>query len=113
MASEVFKNDAKLRAYLSSALRRVWSWSTERKRALSRAKIGRGKYQCQKCRNISTLKQVDVDHKVPVGCFPGSRNDKENRTWDSYLNALFCSADGLQILCKSCHKAKTFVKKEL
>ena len=109
--SDVFKSDAKLRGYIVSAMRRIWSWSRERSRAVSRAKVGRSMYQCEKCKVIKKWsKNFDVDHIKPIGPSPYSRNDKDLRGWDDWLNALFCSADNLQVLCKECHKGKTYKK---
>jgi 5-methylcytosine-specific restriction endonuclease McrA len=100
--------DAKLRGYIVSALRRIWSWSSERSRAINRAKVGRNAYQCELCKCIKrSLKSMNCDHRVPVGPSPYSRLDKKGRTWDDYMNALFCSADNLQVICKECHKDKT------
>jgi hypothetical protein len=95
--------------YVKSQLRRIWGWSPERKLAKARARVGkdgRGNelFRCERC-NAQPLsrKQVDVDHIVEVesvGAFDG---------WDALISRLFCPADGLMILCKTCHAAKTVV----
>jgi hypothetical protein len=28
-------------------------------------------------------------------------------TWDEFINKLFCEANNLQAICRSCHKTKT------
>lgn len=93
--------------YVKAQLRRIWSWSPERKAAKKRAlvsKDSRGNefFRCERC-NTQPLsrKQVDVDHIVEceaVGEFDG---------WDAFIARLFVDASGLMILCKTCHAAKT------
>lgn len=63
-------------------------------------------YQCASCQEEFTQKDIEVDHTVPIG---------RGKTWDEFINALFCEQDNLQALCKPCHKIKTKqenVKKE-
>ena len=48
-------------------------------------------YVCAKC-------AVQVDHILPVG---------SSKTWDEYIERLFCEAGNLQVLCKACHNKKT------
>jgi formate-dependent nitrite reductase cytochrome c552 subunit len=31
-------------------------------------------------------------------------------TWDSYIERLFCPAEHFDVLCKSCHEAKTQIE---
>lgn len=61
-------------------------------------------YRCVRCSPdvIHTRKQVQVDHVVPV-----VDPLKGFTTWDDYINRMFCSADGFQILCIAHHKEKT------
>lgn len=76
------------------AIRRVWSWSFPRRKALGRAIGEDGFYYCEKCK-IKTPK-VSVDHIVPVGLVDSG-----------FIERLFCPSNGLQILCKKCHCEKT------
>jgi len=55
-------------------------------------------YQCTSCGDEFTAKDVQVDHLVPIG---------KNRSWDEFVNLLFCEKDNLQVLCKGCHAIKT------
>jgi 5-methylcytosine-specific restriction endonuclease McrA len=62
-------------------------------------------YKCAKCKKQFPLKQVQVDHIVPIV------NPKIGfTTWDDFISRLFCDESNLQVLCKSCHAIKT--KKE-
>ena len=58
-------------------------------------------YQCAKCGGWFKAAEVSVDHKVPAG---------QLRSFDdlpAFCERLFCSEDGLQVLHKACHDAKT------
>lgn len=99
--------------YVKSQLRRIWSWSPERKAAKKRAlvtKDGRGNelFRCERC-NASPLtrKQVDIDH------IDEADNVGEWKGWDDFITKLFCPADGLMVLCKTCHAAKTVVNNKI
>lgn len=62
----------------------------------------RNKYSCAACGGVFRKKEINVDHIEPVV-------DPENgfTTFDSYIERLFTSVQGLQILCIPCHKEKT------
>lgn len=92
-------------AKIRSALRSLW-WksSPARTEAKRRARIERGLYRCEDCGSLT--KDPEVDHLVPVGRTPGAKG-AEGSTWDGLIARLFCPADGLQILCPTCHTAKT------
>jgi 5-methylcytosine-specific restriction endonuclease McrA len=71
------------------------------------AKTGRmaQHYFCAMCENEFTSKDMEVDHIKPV-----VSPTKGFVSWDSFIENLFCEADNLQAICKSCHKEKS--KKE-
>jgi len=84
------------------AIRQIWSRvSPERSTALYLAKVGK-KFQCAHCDEVYDLKEVQVDHIKPVGKSP-----EHIFFVQFWINALFCSIDNLQVLCKRCHKVKT------
>ncbi len=57
-------------------------------------------YKCACCNSWEfKLKEVQVDHIVPVGSF------KLKHIAD-YVNRLFCDLSNLQVICKKCHKVK-------
>lgn len=55
-------------------------------------------YRCNSCQGEFTATTVQVDHIRPIGF---------DKTWDEFINALFCEKDNLQVLCTTCHKTKT------
>lgn len=55
-------------------------------------------FKCAACGNEFTSKDVQVDHTVPIG---------QERSWDEFVNLLFCEKENLQVLCLTCHKSKT------
>ena len=55
-------------------------------------------YQCNGCKGEFPAKDVEVDHIIPIG---------RERSWDEFINGLFCEKDNLQVLCKECHAVKT------
>src|ERR1700722_16332457 len=90
--------EKKIVNYIKAALRRTWGRSTQRQRALKKARVERGKYKCAECNEIFQRKNIEVDHIIAVGKF-------EN--FDTYIERLFCPTNGLAVLCRNCHKLKT------
>ena len=77
------------------------------------AHISRGVYKCACCEQEVTptfydedkrkrVTNIFVDHISPV-----IDPHVGFTTWDSFINNLFCEKDNLQLLCGTCHKAKT------
>ena len=96
------KAKPKLEVLIRSALRKIFMWSATRREAL---KLSGN--QCVSCKLKFYYKDLEVDPIVPVGPTPGSRMADENTNWDTLIARMFCPVDGLQVLCKNCHKAKT------
>lgn len=91
---------------IRAALRLIWLYSEERREALKRAKgTGKGFYRCAWCGVYS--KKVSVNHKVPCGSTPGSKNAGLEDTWDAFIGRMFCPARDLEVLCEPCHAAET------
>lgn len=61
-------------------------------------------YGCKNCGHEFPASDVEVNHKEPV--IPLSGFD----SWDNVIKRMFCEEDGLEVLCKPCHKEVT--KKE-
>lgn len=59
-------------------------------------------YQCNICKKEYTSKDIEVDHIKPI-----IDPKKGFIDWNTFVNNLFCSADNLQAVCKTCHKTKT------
>lgn len=59
-------------------------------------------YKCAKCKGNFPAANVVVDHVNPVVDTMVGFVD-----WNTYVERMFCEADGLQVLCKPCHSDKT------
>ena len=58
-------------------------------------------YRCKKCEGAFPAANMEVNHIIPV--VPTSGFD----SWDGVVERLFCEKDGLEALCKTCHKKVT------
>ena len=58
---------------------------------------------CASCSKEFVAKDVQVDHIKPMGF---------DQTWDKFINELYCEKENLQVLCLTCHKAKTKLEKK-
>jgi 5-methylcytosine-specific restriction endonuclease McrA len=70
---------------------------------------------CASCKDCFPTKDVQVDHIKPVV------GEEGFKSWDEYIDILWCEKDNMQVLCKPCHQVKTnkekaaraaFIKKE-
>lgn len=103
--------EARFKGFITSALRNAFRrWQPKSDvlgDAFTRVKKNKASgrqakhYRCAKCRRDFPQKQVQVDHKEPIGTF---------QSWDVFVEKLFCEKENLQVLCKPCHNKKT--KKE-
>lgn len=100
--------------FIRSALRQAFSRypvkyqvKDKAKRELKHKK-GRQKYeyQCAICSGWFASKDVEVDHILPAGSL------KDYEDLPGFVSRMFCEADGLQVLCRECHKVKTAEDKE-
>lgn len=99
---------ARFESFVKSALRaasRRWPPKYEVMNAAKRGKkvndaTGRiaEHYQCAECSNLFPAKLVVVDHIQPVVPVTGFVS------WDDVISRMYCSSEGLQVLCKDCHK---------
>lgn len=88
--------------YIKGALRRIWGWNADRKKAKRRAEVAKNLYRCEKCgTNPLPRTEVEIDHVVSVESTTGWDG------WDKFISRLFCPADGLQVICNPCHWAKS------
>jgi 5-methylcytosine-specific restriction endonuclease McrA len=58
-------------------------------------------FECNECHNLFPAKLVVVDHIESVVPLTGFVS------WDDVIKRMYCSSEGLQVLCKECHKIKT------
>ena len=63
-------------------------------------------HECSNCKGLFVSKEVEVNHKVPVVPVTGFDS------WDGVIDRLFCEADGLEVVCKDCHKVITQQERE-
>lgn len=58
-------------------------------------------FQCSCCKGWFPDKETQVDHITPVGSLKGPED------LPGVVSRMFVEKDGLQVLCASCHSAKT------
>lgn len=63
-------------------------------------------YLCAKCQKEFPTSQIEVNHKISVVPFEGLTS------WDVVIDRLFCEPEGLEAVCKDCHKQITKQEKE-
>ena len=64
----------------------------------------RNEYECSSCKGTFPVTGVSVDHIETVVPLDWTSEDWD---WNVIDKRLFCPLDGLQVLCKQCHKEKT------
>lgn len=72
-----------------------------RRKSQSDNKRLKWEYQCCKCRQWFPEKRVEVDHILECGSL------KSFRDLPRFVERLFCEAEFLVVMCKSCHRKKT------
>ncbi len=104
----------KERNLIKGAIRRVFSRSELRKRALdaalikdysdpSRKRVTRwGK--CTECQTLTPLYLLEIDHENPIIPLGSSL---EEMSWDEVIDAVWCDERNLKAKCKPCHSLKT------
>jgi 5-methylcytosine-specific restriction endonuclease McrA len=84
-------------------LRQAFSRSCLYWGTLKKAKKGQNQYECAKCHKIFKLREVKVDHILPV--------IEPERGWvniTTFACRLFCDPSNLWVLCEdTCHQKKT------
>jgi 5-methylcytosine-specific restriction endonuclease McrA len=68
----------------------------------SRAKKDAVQYRCNPCGQWTKSTAVSVDHISPVIDVQDGFVD-----WNQFVQRLFCDASNLQVICDTCHNAKT------
>ena len=101
--------ESKFFSFIRSALRRAFTKYPNKYKALNAARRvkkhakGRQKweYRCASCTRFYAGKSVQVDHIIPAGSL------RSFSDLPDFCSRLFCSVEGLQVLCHRCHTVKT------
>lgn len=100
------KKPKNLKLKIVNALRKVFLYSDARRKVLADAcvpdKDGVKYYRCAATKKLFPKDAVKVDHIVPV-----VDPEKGFTDWNSYIERLFCGVEGLQVISKKAHDAKT------
>lgn len=100
--------ESKRHSFVRQSLRRASFRWPARNAAMKKARKARAQYECAMCKNLFGPKEVALDHIDPVV----DPNDGFV-SWDSYIVKLLCPEDGYQVLCHTCHDAKTAVERNI
>lgn len=91
-----------LRKFLIPKLRSAsYRWSP-RSEAIKKARKARGVYECAICKSDLKNGEYVLDHKDPVVDMRTGWVD-----FNTFIDRMFCSIDGFQLICKPCHEIKT------
>lgn len=109
-------SDAKFFSFVKSALRSASVRWPPRYTVLKDAFVGQrinpasGRlakfYKCNSCRGEFTSTNIEVNHISPVIPLTGFDS------WDQVIDRMFCEKDGLEAVCKPCHKKITKLENE-
>lgn len=97
-----------LRHWLQQKLRRISYQWPNRKDAIVKSRMSRGRYKCASCEGEFGRQEIQLDHIVPVIDPHVGFVD-----WNTYIDRLFSAVSNFQTLCKPCHNAKTFRETEV
>ena len=94
-----------LRSLLRNRYMRGWKPINEvakdNRRPITYKSRSKWEYQCAYCKNWFLRKEIDIDHIKPCGTL------KSFDDLSHFAKKLFVEKQGLQVLCKPCHKNKT------
>lgn len=99
----------RIKKFLIPILRRSWLRWTARQNVIKAARVERGSYQCNICKQVGFKRQqLHIDHISPVV-------DIEDgfTTLDEYVSRLYVNEDQLQAVCHLCHEIKTSVENKM
>lgn len=116
--------DAKTKARLISAARRISRFHAPRNEAKKKLKVDKALYRCEECKDLiyegkstrtfyayvekyapETVRMIryDMDHKNTVVALDSISHD-----WNIYFDRLFCDEENFRGLCSEpCHSKKT------
>jgi 5-methylcytosine-specific restriction endonuclease McrA len=79
---------------------------TEKKISVKSGRLAQH-FRCASCSEEFTSKDIEVDHIKPVVDPKVGFVD-----WNTYIERMFCPKSNYQVLCTTCHKAKTKQEKQ-
>ena len=103
-------SEAQYTTFIKGHLRRASRWWKPISEVLKKAKVARGIYLCNVCKqevpvshvvNGKRRKNIAIDHVNPVVAETGFVD------WNQFIHNLFCEEDNLQAICSACHDKKT------
>lgn len=103
--------------FIKGHLRKASRWWKPLSETLKEARVARGWYLCNSCKenvpnstvvNGKRVKNIQVDHRNPV-----VDPLKGFTTWDEFISRLFCEKENLQVLCSACHNFKSQQERDL
>ncbi len=109
--------DARMRSFIVSTIRGGFGRYPNKYNVLKSAFVSKkvnkdtgrksAHYRCASCKGIFPSAKVAVDHISPVVDPATGFVD-----WNTYVDRMFCSESGLQVLCEVCHTQKTKEERE-
>ena len=94
--------------FVKNTIRRASYRWPPRGEAEKAARVARGLYKCAHCENTFKRSEVELDHIEPVVPIKESWiMENGDPDWNLYIKRCFPDVDGYQMLCKTCHSAKT------
>lgn len=102
------KNDFSYIKFSCSTLRRYWKKTPMASIARQKARKAIGRYECNKCKNLFSDKDGQLDHINPVVEPLIGFVDL-----NTFASRLFCDESNLQFLCTGCHSEKTQVENKV
>lgn len=99
--------DSKFKAFIVNTLRKASYRWPPRSECLKAARVDRGYYSCNMCKNTFHRKEITLDHIIPVVKLSGFT------TWDNYIERMFPNSEGFQALCNQCHDTKTMTENNI
>jgi 5-methylcytosine-specific restriction endonuclease McrA len=76
--------------------------------ALRAARRERGKYECSYCHGLYPSQKIHMDHREPIVPLEGMPTLPEGGIdWNVWISRCFIPMEDWNVLCESCHSAKT------
>lgn len=107
------KHEDLIESWLRQKLRRLSYQWPPRKEARIKSRVARGQYECAKCKELGITQTYGPNDIVMDHIDPVIEVETGFKDWNTYIARLFCTAEGFQTLCKSCHEIKTYLENQI